>query len=135
MDWKGGPLYDFTKNVYEVWKPIHLQRITSALDDIPLHVKLDELPSISSQSTSFSQQFGDQDSQHPDTVSARLDTQASTPDTASFPRNESQSRTPTTALTQTTEAEPNIAGRSATQTIEPQAKKPKGKIASSMESR
>ncbi|KAL8641704.1 MAG: hypothetical protein Q9228_001520 [Teloschistes exilis] len=126
--------YDFTKNVYEVWKPVHLQRITSALDEIPFYVKLDELPSISSQSTSFSQQFGDQDSQHPDTVSVPLDTQASTLDTASFPRNESQSRTPTTALTQATEAEPNTAGRSATQTIEPQAKKPKEK-ASSMETR
>jgi len=33
--------YKFTKNVYDIWMPMHFQRICSVIDDFPPQVKLD----------------------------------------------------------------------------------------------
>ena len=42
--------YKFTKNVYDIWMPIHLERICSAIDDLPSDIDFDL-----SQSAYFSQ--------------------------------------------------------------------------------
>ncbi len=42
--------YKFTKNVYNIWMPLHIKRICSAIDDLPPNIDFDL-----SQSASFSQ--------------------------------------------------------------------------------
>ncbi|KAL8662831.1 MAG: hypothetical protein Q9202_004345 [Teloschistes flavicans] len=78
--------YDFTKNVYEIWKPTHHKRICSALDDLPPDVDVGLLESAPSQSASFSLS-STQDSQHSKAdeggyQSSPLGTQANTPTTS-----------------------------------------------------
>jgi hypothetical protein len=52
--------YKFTKNVYEIWMPIHLKRIYSVIDELPadINFEVSELPS--SKASGLSQVFDDQ---------------------------------------------------------------------------
>ena len=85
--------YKFTKNVYDIWMPIHYKRICSAIDDLPSNIDFDL-----SQSASFSQS-GCQSSRLSDVESAwMLKGTNSQSNIAS-----SQEITPTTSVTQTTE--------------------------------
>ncbi|MCJ1385854.1 hypothetical protein MMC17_008978, partial [Xylographa soralifera] len=81
--------YKFTKNIYDVWMPLHLKRICSAIDGLPPDINFDL-----SQAASFSQS-----------------SQQSNPEYTWMPEEEDsqsslvglQEVTPTTSFTQTTE--------------------------------
>jgi len=85
--------YKFTKNIYDIWMPIHHKRICSAIDDLPPDIDFSL-----SQSASFSQS-GPQSSQQSNAESTFMldedDSQSSAVG--------SQEVTPTTSFTQTTE--------------------------------
>lgn len=51
--------YNFTKNVYEIWMPIHFTRICSLIDELPtdINFKVSELPA--SEASGLSQVFED----------------------------------------------------------------------------
>lgn len=134
--------YDFTRNVYDIWKPLHFQRITSVLDSLPNHRTIGRVPSVSSPSTSFSQQTSNLDSQQLqadveadgtqmldlDPVLADMQTIAST--TASSQLDGSQNGTSTTALTPKTESQSDAASRLVTQALKPKARKTGGRKSS-----
>jgi hypothetical protein len=90
--------YKFTKNVYDIWMPMHFKRICSVIDELPpdINFEVSELPS--SESSGLSQVFEDQSL-----------SQQSNADTASLMGNDdSQSRpsgsiTPNTSLSHGTE--------------------------------
>jgi hypothetical protein len=90
--------YKFTKNVYDIWMPVHFKRICSVIDELPANINFEvsELPS--SEASGLSQVFEDQSF-----------SQQSNPDTTSLAgHNNSQSSlassiTPNTSLSHGTE--------------------------------
>ena len=83
--------YEFTKNVYDTWMPIHHKRIYSAIDDLPADINFNL-----SQSASFSQ-FTPQSSQQSNVESILGEDDGQSSFLAL------QEVTPTTSFTQTTE--------------------------------
>ena len=92
--------YKFTKNVYDVWMPIHLKRICSVINELPPDIDFGL-----SQSASFPQNLDLQSSQQPNTESTSLleedDSQSSlvapqdiTPDTSFSQRTEREYKKP-----------------------------------------
>ena len=81
--------YKFTKNVYDVWMPLHLKRICSAIDELPPDINFDV-----SQAASFSQSSQQSNAEYT-WMPEEEDSQSSLVG--------SQEVTPTTSFTQTTE--------------------------------
>jgi len=85
--------YKFTKNVYNIWMPLHIKRICSAIDDLPPDIDFDL-----SQSASFSQSEPQSSQQSNAESIFMLDKDDSQSSLVG-----SQEVTPTTSFTQTTE--------------------------------
>jgi len=85
--------YKFTKNVYNIWMPLHIKRICSAIDDLPPGIDFDL-----SQSASFSQSEPQSSQQSNAESIFMLDKDDSQSSLVG-----SQEVTPTTSFTQTTE--------------------------------
>ena len=85
--------YKFTKNVYDIWRPIQHKRICSAIDELPSDIDFDL-----SQSASFSQ-LDRQSSQLSNAESAWMLEEANSQSSIAS----SQEVTPTTSFTQTIE--------------------------------
>ncbi len=85
--------YKFTKNVYDMWMPLHLTRVCSAIDDLPPDIDFDL-----SQSASFSQSESQSSQQSNVESTFMLDEDDSQSSAVG-----SQEVTPTTSFTQTTE--------------------------------
>lgn len=92
--------YTFTKNVYDIWMPIHLKRICSAIDELPPDIDFGL-----SQSASFPQELESQSSQQSNAESTSMlgedDSQSSlvasqdiTPDTSFSQRTEREYKKP-----------------------------------------
>ena len=97
--------YTFTKNVYDIWMPIHLKRICSAIDDLPPDVDFGL-----SQSASFPEEVESQSSQQfnagstsmlgeEDSQSSLVASQDTTPDTSFAQRSEREHKKPKTNRT------------------------------------
>jgi len=82
--------YKFTKNVYDVWMPLHLKRIRSAIDELPPDISFD-LSQAASFSQSSQQSFIlDED----DSQSSLVGSQEVTPTTSFTQTNERASKKP-----------------------------------------
>lgn len=81
--------YKFTKNVYDIWMPIHYKRICSAIDELPSGIKFNL-----SQSSSQSSQLSNAELSMPKEANSQSSVASS------------QEVTPTTSFTQTTERPP-----------------------------
>ncbi|KPM42309.1 hypothetical protein AK830_g4256 [Neonectria ditissima] len=79
--------YSFTRNIYEIWMPVHLKRICSAIDKLPSHLDFD-VPSLVE--TGLTQELESHHLSQSDVVSAKepdpqssiTDAQGNTPDTS-----------------------------------------------------